>query len=300
MDHIALFFYFLCLVPGISITPFILIAIINKNGEFYKSFLIFIFSLTLFILSFILNQYGINSSTIIFVFPGFIYLIVGVSALSLLVVSAPLLVMQMCGEKVSFIRIFVIIFLSVLLIILNSFVLKSSSDIIKSLVVAFQITAVVMYMAIKLFINIKRGKKVIVAWIFNRVFYITLFFFPFLIFDYFIYKIAVLNEIFIYGIFAFPVYYLILTSSILYSFINNYTKQNLYNSELKISEKAIIKYSITKRELEVIEPLVQGASYIDIADKLFISLKTVKTHVYNIYKKTDVHNRLELLNLIRS
>ncbi|MCK4679003.1 MAG: LuxR family transcriptional regulator, partial [Bacteroidales bacterium] len=38
----------------------------------------------------------------------------------------------------------------------------------------------------------------------------------------------------------------------------------------------------------------------EIADALFISLQTVKDHNYNIYLKTGVRNRVELVNMINS
>lgn len=59
------------------------------------------------------------------------------------------------------------------------------------------------------------------------------------------------------------------------------------------------RYTITKREQEIITLLVRGTDYRTIADTLFISLKTVKAHVYNIYQKAGVKNRLELLDRIR-
>lgn len=37
----------------------------------------------------------------------------------------------------------------------------------------------------------------------------------------------------------------------------------------------------------------------EIDDKLFISLPTVKTHIRNIYQKTNVRNKVGLLNLLK-
>lgn len=48
------------------------------------------------------------------------------------------------------------------------------------------------------------------------------------------------------------------------------------------------------REQEVLEHLVQGKSYKEIAVELSISTETVKKHASNIYKKTDTHNKFEL------
>ncbi|QXE18900.1 response regulator transcription factor [Clostridium sp. 001] len=41
-----------------------------------------------------------------------------------------------------------------------------------------------------------------------------------------------------------------------------------------------------------------GLSNKEIGNKLFISPNTVKNHVYNIYKKVNVKNKVELINLI--
>jgi DNA-binding CsgD family transcriptional regulator len=58
-------------------------------------------------------------------------------------------------------------------------------------------------------------------------------------------------------------------------------------------------FQITSREAEIIQLIVQGASNQDIADKLYISEKTVKSHIYNIYQKTGVQNRIELIHRIQ-
>lgn len=51
--------------------------------------------------------------------------------------------------------------------------------------------------------------------------------------------------------------------------------------------------ALTRREREVLEMVAAGATNEEIADRLCISPHTVKTHVYNIYKKIDVPNRLQ-------
>jgi DNA-binding CsgD family transcriptional regulator len=55
-------------------------------------------------------------------------------------------------------------------------------------------------------------------------------------------------------------------------------------------------YAITERENDVIILLLKGYSYNKIADTLCISISTVRTHVMNIYKKTNVNSRYELYN----
>lgn len=58
-------------------------------------------------------------------------------------------------------------------------------------------------------------------------------------------------------------------------------------------------YGITPREREVLDLACAGNTNQEIADALFISLQTVKDHVYSIYRKTGVRNRVELANLFR-
>ncbi|MCP5107990.1 MAG: response regulator transcription factor [bacterium] len=59
------------------------------------------------------------------------------------------------------------------------------------------------------------------------------------------------------------------------------------------------RYTITEREQEIIDRLIKGKTNEEIGDELFISTKTVKNNVSNIYKKTRVKNRVQLTNLIR-
>lgn len=66
------------------------------------------------------------------------------------------------------------------------------------------------------------------------------------------------------------------------------------------SEAFLAKYAITEREREVILKVIQGKSNADIASELVISLATVKTHLHNIYTKTGVDSRYDLLARVRS
>lgn len=60
------------------------------------------------------------------------------------------------------------------------------------------------------------------------------------------------------------------------------------------------KYGISNRESEIIQLICEGLTNKDIADKLFITLQTVKDHTSRIYLKTEVKNRTQLANLARS
>lgn len=51
---------------------------------------------------------------------------------------------------------------------------------------------------------------------------------------------------------------------------------------------------LSRREREVLQILVRGHSYQEIAERLFVSIETVRTHVRNIYRKLGVHSWTEI------
>lgn len=65
----------------------------------------------------------------------------------------------------------------------------------------------------------------------------------------------------------------------------------------RLSEAAA-RYNLTRREREVTELICQGKSNKDIAEILFLSESTVKTHIYNIFRKLEVKNRIEAIRIV--
>ena len=53
---------------------------------------------------------------------------------------------------------------------------------------------------------------------------------------------------------------------------------------------------LTNREIEILNLIATGAKNSDIARKLSLSVHTIKTHIYHIYKKLDVSNRMQAVN----
>ena len=51
--------------------------------------------------------------------------------------------------------------------------------------------------------------------------------------------------------------------------------------------------TISERELEVLALLADGLTYQEIAQTMFVSVNTVKSHLKSIYGKLGVHNRRE-------
>ena len=58
------------------------------------------------------------------------------------------------------------------------------------------------------------------------------------------------------------------------------------------------KFGISKRERDIIEQVMLGKSNKGIEKVLFISHNTVKNHIYNIFRKTGVGSRSELIHRI--
>ncbi|MES2478371.1 MAG: response regulator transcription factor [Bacteroidota bacterium] len=73
--------------------------------------------------------------------------------------------------------------------------------------------------------------------------------------------------------------------------------RKVLNQLPKIKAESIdTSYHITPREKEILNLLSRGLSYQEAADELYISVKTLKKHTYNIYQKLNAGNRTEALN----
>jgi DNA-binding NarL/FixJ family response regulator len=66
-----------------------------------------------------------------------------------------------------------------------------------------------------------------------------------------------------------------------------FQKQGKRESQLEDS-------NLTSREKMILQSLIQGKSYKEIAAELCISIETLNSHIKNIYRKLDVHSRSEL------
>ncbi len=86
--------------------------------------------------------------------------------------------------------------------------------------------------------------------------------------------------------------------------------QSIFSGEIWISRQILLDFvmnstgeipqetqknsvELTQREQQILSLVSVGVSNEDISDRLCISLNTVKTHMYNIFKKIDVSNRLQ-------
>ena len=66
-----------------------------------------------------------------------------------------------------------------------------------------------------------------------------------------------------------------------------------------INSEKLKSQGISDRELEVLQLMAQGLSNQEIADKLFVSLHTIKTHSSNLYSKLNVKRRTQAIQKAR-
>ena len=78
-------------------------------------------------------------------------------------------------------------------------------------------------------------------------------------------------------------------------FINKKSLQKDDNLTVKIAQKKIEALEISKREYQVLEEINKGLSNKEIADKLFLSESTIKTHVSNLLSKLNAKRRTQAI-----
>jgi DNA-binding CsgD family transcriptional regulator len=92
----------------------------------------------------------------------------------------------------------------------------------------------------------------------------------------------------------------LLTAILLFVFFRRF--RNLYkppiSAEVDVGQIAT-RYKLTNRERDMLELLLKGESIQSMAQELYISESTVQKHIYSLYKKLKISNRMQLLNLAK-
>lgn len=58
-------------------------------------------------------------------------------------------------------------------------------------------------------------------------------------------------------------------------------------------------FKFSQREVEVVQLVLSGTKNSEIAEKLHISIRTVKTHLFHIFNKTGIDNKIQLIMLLK-
>jgi DNA-binding NarL/FixJ family response regulator len=83
-------------------------------------------------------------------------------------------------------------------------------------------------------------------------------------------------------------------------YINKKSLNKLKLPESEIDHKKIKSLDISPREYEVLQKISEGLSNKEIAEKLFLSESTIKTHVSNLLVKLNAKRRTEALKIAKS
>ncbi len=69
--------------------------------------------------------------------------------------------------------------------------------------------------------------------------------------------------------------------------------------EFVLNQTALEELNLSPREMEVLELIAKGMSNAEIAEKLFVSLNTIKTHSSKLYEKLEVKRRTQAVEKAR-
>jgi NarL family two-component system response regulator LiaR len=70
-------------------------------------------------------------------------------------------------------------------------------------------------------------------------------------------------------------------------------------ADFLLDEAALTESGISQRELEVLQLMSEGLSNQEIADRLFVSLNTVKTHASGLFSKLGVKRRIQAVEMAK-
>jgi DNA-binding NarL/FixJ family response regulator len=74
-------------------------------------------------------------------------------------------------------------------------------------------------------------------------------------------------------------------------------EKEVYRSDFTLNESEVKRLNLSKRELEVLQLMAEGLSNQEIAEKLFVSLNTIKTHSAQIFEKMEVKRRTQAVEM---
>jgi DNA-binding CsgD family transcriptional regulator len=287
MSHFAFLFYILCLVGGFFSIGILIFIYLQKRIKLILDYALLMLSFSALLLSHTLGTYGLINLSV----PAPTYILI---KKIIAIVSGASVFYCM---PYFFFRLFGIPFtkkINWFFILLNAvniacfFYIVTISNMI--------LFSVVLYCIILSIVKVREMTNFEMKSILKKYLIISAAFVPLIVFDAFLHVFPALERSLPFGIMAFPAYYLTIGAiNMLFSLKYYHRLQPPGPTKLNFG-----KWGITRREEEVIRLLIEGKSYEDIASALTISLSTVKTHTNNIYRKLNIKNKIELVNMVGS
>lgn len=298
MSDIIFLVYILSLISG-SATLGIGISIYLKyRRPVIRWFLWFLFSLFLILLSFIFSHYNVNARTV-WIDYSLLADISGKTGSVCFIAAAPFFFCSLLGFRAG--KRWKILNGILLLVLIVLYIHDLFLGHLSFLPPVFSILflAVTVFGLVITMVNFKRiaGKSLRRALL--VFFLISLFFMPLILLDMNLHRISPGHWIQQFNNITQPMYFLVVNICCIY-FVLKYLSQPSLRKEGSFTGYFLDKYNITEREQEIIEKLLSGLSSKEIAEKVFISPKTVDNHIYNIFRKLGINNRLQLVQMINS
>lgn len=304
MQHMFIFFYLVTLLVGAGALAVSGFAYYRTRNGLLGRYLLYLSSLTLFVLSYVfsLSYASLNLTDISF---SLLLLIVSVSAVSfaLFMLSIPVFAHSLVMEGRSKWRniIGAVVSAVALVLLVSSFNIDvASRHISQTRGVRLYSALVLFYLMVVYSIGLKLAywrklneeRKAIT----RSITVLNIIFFPGVVYDMHLYST---RQVLIFT----PLFYCVFAA------IFTFYVARKYLVDLKAMaagipgvslDNALAGTGISSREKDIIQLMLYGLGNKQIAERLFISLNTVKTHNRNIFKKMHVKSRFELVMKIKN
>jgi len=309
MAHFVVVIYFVSIVVGCSALLLFWIIYIKSKIQIIKQYVIFMLLYTMYLIIKLFDSYMLTvvrySNPDVYVFSSLLYFV----WFMFFIYETPYFFHSLVELPVGRVQknIFRGTFLFVLILLVIPFVIESNSqNILRIMKFELHVICGSMFIMLLLYViyivwdNENKVKGKINKKILKTIFILCTIFFPGFIIDTFSQKLQVEWKIIPYGLEFSIIFYLTWNIISIIYVVQYFLSRTAIVRAPTITQEFIKKYSISEREREIIELIIKGYSNKQIAETLFISLQTIKNHVYNIFRKVGVESRTKLIEKINN
>ena len=299
MQHLTFAFYFLALIAGTASLHQTILIYLRYRKRAIKHYGYFLLALYLFLIAFMIELYGriaaVEDSGAV---QNLFWIFQAAGGLSY-ILTAPSFYHSLMGidltggKRIAFFAIDIFAVVAVLADV------AFPALVVTEAVLSSLLFGMIAYGLVLIGVNLNRITDRILKRALLVFMALSVAFFPLLSLDVLVGFVPRLSFLSTFEGFAQPLYFLILNLLTIH-FGLKYFNRPAYLAANEVTDYFCARYGVTRRERELIPLLLEGSSSREIADRLFVSAKTVENHVYNIYQKLGVKNRLQLYQLLKS